>query len=138
VSAPSGGAGSPELPGAAAGNRLRFPTSVRLRRTGEFARLKHEGVSFHGKFMVLSVLKIPSQLSARIGLITSRRVGGAVVRNRVRRRMRELVRADRLRLAPAFWLVLIARQRAAGADFEQLRREWRTLAFRAGLLPEQP
>ncbi|MES2570526.1 MAG: ribonuclease P protein component [Verrucomicrobiota bacterium] len=117
--------------------RLRFPRSVRLRRTGEFQQLKREGISFHGKFMVLSILKNRPVKETQIGLITSRRVGGAVIRNRVRRRLREMVRLDRSRLEKACWLVLIARQRAAGVALEELQREWRLLARRAGLLPAE-
>lgn len=115
--------------------RLRFPKSARLRRASEFQKLKREGVSFHGKFMVLSIIdRLQTQAVSRVGIITSRRVGGAVERNRVRRRLREIIRADRPIFLPDRWLVLIARQRATGANFEQLRDEWRSLATRAGLL----
>lgn len=85
--------------------------------------------------MVLSVLKVPLEpVSPRVGLITSRRVGNAVARNRVRRRLREIVRAEWPRLAAGFWFVVIARQRAADAAFQQLRDEWLALATRATLL----
>ena len=114
--------------------RLRFPKTARLRRASEFSRLRSEGVSVHGKFMVLSVLRHDTTADARIGFITSRRVGGAVERSRVRRRLRELVRADRPRLAANCWLVLIARANAARAEFAQLRNEWRALAQRSGVL----
>lgn len=86
--------------------------------------------------MVLSILKTAP--ATKIGLITSRRVGGAVVRNRVRRRLREIVRFDRARLNPVCWLVLIARQKAAGAEFKELQSEWRALACRAGVLQVEP
>lgn len=85
--------------------------------------------------MVLSIIdRLQTQAVSRVGIITSRRVGGAVERNRVRRRLREIIRADRPIFLPDRWLVLIARQRATGANFEQLRDEWRSLATRAGLL----
>ena len=85
--------------------------------------------------MVLSVLKNQeAEGSARIGIITSRRVGTAVVRNRVRRRFREIVRVDRPLLGTGCWLVLIARQSAVDATFSQIHDEWRTLARRAGVL----
>lgn len=72
--------------------------------------------------------------AARVGIITSRKVGPATVRNRVRRRLREIVRADRSQLASGCWVVLVARARAADAPFAALRDEWRRLAKRAGML----
>ena len=113
--------------------RLKFPRSARLKLSGEFLKLKKAGASFHGKFMVLSVLQVEVAAEARIGIITSRRVGPAVTRNRVRRRFREFVRADRPQLRSNYWIVLIARQRAAAATFLQIQAEWRMLAARAAV-----
>ena len=83
--------------------------------------------------MVLSVLRLQPTEETRIGFVTSRRVGGAVVRNRVRRRLREIVRAARPRLASGLWLVLIARHQAARADFAALRAEWELLGTRSAI-----
>ena len=129
------GSGSPDpiqnLESKTQNSSLRFPKSARLTRASEFQKIRREGQSFHGKLIVLSVLKNASTTEARVGLITSRRVGGAVVRNRVRRRLREIVRADRAQLAHGLWIVLIARQQAAAASFDALRTEWRQLAGRS-------
>jgi len=111
----------------------RFPKLARLHRAGEFQKLKREGTSFHGNFIVISVVQVP-QSPMRFGLITSRRVGPAVVRNRVRRRLREIVRADRPGISMEGWCVVIARARAAQATFSEIRDDWRALAGRAGLL----
>jgi len=113
---------------------LRFPKSARLSRAGEFARLKREGASFHGKLVVLSVLKTEPDSAPRIGLITSRRVGGAVVRNRVRRRLREIVRALLPRIRRGLWLVLVARAAAAKAEFAALQADVISLAQRSAIL----
>lgn len=130
-------------------HRFRFPKAARLTRASEFRKVKDKGQSFHGRFIVLNVLKVteptqsPSQSqpepqsrreSTRIGLITSRRVGSAVTRNRVRRRLRELARLSRPQVRDGFWLVLIARGSAAKANFEALERDWTTLARRAAIL----
>ena len=114
--------------------RLRFPRSARLFRSGEFARIRAEGTSQHGRCMVLTVMQAVAGEVSRTGIITSRRVGPAVVRNRVRRRFREFVRLDRPDIAPGFWFTLVARAAAADADFATLQTEWRRLAKRAGLL----
>lgn len=83
--------------------------------------------------MVLSVLKVPAEESVRVGIITSRRVGTAVERNRVRRRLREIARLDRLKIVASHWLVLVARQKAVTAEFSELQREWSALIARAGV-----
>lgn len=114
--------------------RLRFPKSARLFRASEFQRMKLEGVSFHGKLFVLSVLKNVPTPEVRIGLITSRRVGGAVARNRVRRRLREIVRAAAPHIHAGTWLTLIARQAAAAASSQTLAAEWQQLARRSSIL----
>jgi ribonuclease P protein component len=84
--------------------------------------------------MVLSVLKNLPAIEVQVGLITSRRVGGAVVRNRVRRRLREIVRAARPQIQAGTWLALIARQAAARASFQNLAAEWEHLARRSSIL----
>jgi ribonuclease P protein component len=118
--------------------RYRFPKSARLTRVAEFDKVKNEGISCHGRFMVLSVLKNSPSRETRIGLITSRRVGGAVERNRIRRRFREIVRLARPGLQHALWLVLIARKHAGGATFQALEREWLQLAEQASILSVHP
>jgi ribonuclease P protein component len=119
------------------GRRLRFPRAARLSNAGEFRRVKDRGRSFGGRFLVLGVLReaSPEQMT-RIGLITSRRVGGAVERNRVRRRLREAIRASRPRLRSGAWLVVIARHLAARATAAELQAEWLRLAERASMLLE--
>jgi ribonuclease P protein component len=116
--------------------RQRFPKAVRLTHGSEFARLKREGSTTAGKLMVFSVLLDGDESLARLGLITSRRVGGAVVRNRIRRRLREIFRARQSTLRPGVWLVIIVRQRAAVASFAALEAEWRQLAARAKILQD--
>jgi ribonuclease P protein component len=113
--------------------RLRFPKSARLSRASEFARLRREGHSFHGKLIVLSVLNVAPDTETRIGLITSRRVGGAVVRNRVRRRLREIIRAVRPQLRHGLHLVIVARAAAAKADFALLQADVLALAQRSAI-----
>ncbi len=95
--------------------------------------MKREGQTFHGKFIVLSVLKNVPAPEVRVGLVTSRRVGGAVVRNRVRRRLREIVRTARPQISAGIWLTLIARQAASEASVSALVAEWQQLARRSSI-----
>jgi ribonuclease P protein component len=70
----------------------------------------------------------------RYGFVTSKRVGKAVVRNRVRRRLREGVRA--LATRPGWDVVISARAAAAQADFHELKAAVASLFARAGILAE--
>jgi len=74
-----------------------------------------------------------------VGIITSRRVGNAVIRNRVRRRLREIVRHSRPDWLPGLWVVVIARNPASRASHAELQAEWQRLARRASILaPPHP
>lgn len=96
--------------------------------------MRREGKPFHGKLMILSVLKLDASAETRIGIVTSRRVGGAVVRNRARRRLREIVRLAHKELLQGLWLVLVARPAAATAEYADLHEDWTRLAQRSSIL----
>lgn len=70
----------------------------------------------------------------KLGLITTKRIGNAVVRNRVRRRLRGIAQRIGDRIRPGHWLVLIARNSAADASSEQLEKEWKWMLHRNNLM----
>ena len=70
----------------------------------------------------------------RAGFVTSRAIGPAVVRNRVRRRFREIVRKHQNEILDGVWIVTIARRSAANATYQELEGEWLRLAGRASIL----
>ena len=113
---------------------LPFPKTRRLTRISEFARVKERGHPERGKFMVLGALAVQNSGASRVGFVTSRRLGQAVVRNRVRRRLREIVRNHQHDLREDFWIVLIARRDAPKASYRALEDEWLRLAKRASIL----
>jgi ribonuclease P protein component len=87
-----------------------------------------------GKLLMLGVMAVENSGPFRAGFITSRRLGSAVIRNRVRRRLREIVRQHQHDLRQGFWIVLIARSDAAKASYRALEDEWLRLAKRASIL----
>ena len=113
---------------------LAFPKARRLTRSAEFLRVKNEGHAHRGTLMTLGVLECGSAQAFRAGFVTSKRIGGAVVRNRVRRRLREIVRRHQHSLIGGLWLVLIARPGAAKSTSSALEDEWLRLAKRASIL----
>jgi ribonuclease P protein component len=89
----------------------------RLRHSADFERVRTEGARWRGRYCTLNAARalsrIPEESNAaltRIGYITSKRLGGAVVRNRARRLMREAVRtlSQAAEVPPGWDLVLIA------------------------------
>jgi ribonuclease P protein component len=111
-----------------------FPKTRRLTRASEYERIKRDGVVRRGKLLMLNVSPMDDSCPWRVGFVTSRRMGGAVVRNRVRRRLREIVRQHQHAVRVGFWMVLIAKPDAANASYQQLEHEWLRLARRASIL----
>ena len=111
-----------------------FPKTRRLTRTSDFDRVKEAGHAERGKFIVLAALAVQNSGVSRAGFITSGRLGSAVVRNRVRRRLREIVRKHQHDLREDFWVVVIARPGATNASYRALEDEWLRLAKRASIL----
>lgn len=72
----------------------------------------------------------------RVGVTVGKKLGHAVVRNRVRRRLREIYRLNEARFAPGWDIVVVARSRCIGADFDKLTRSYLSLAEKAGILQE--
>jgi ribonuclease P protein component len=111
-----------------------FPKGRRLTRASEYERVKRDGSARGGKLLTLNVLPVEPSGPCRAGFITSRRLGSAVVRNRVRRRLREIVRRHQHNLRQGVWIVLVARKDAAAAGYRALEHEWLRLARRASIL----
>lgn len=114
---------------------MRFPRDRRITSRRLFQRVRNQGKSFAGHFLVLGVLQDDHLADpVKVGYITTRRLGNAVTRNRVRRRLRGVLQRTGERLKPGYCLVLVARNRAAEATSEALEKEWKWLAHRAGII----
>jgi len=122
----------------AAGNRRRSGPGQRLDRAQRLTRsaLFHEayaqGRRQFGRFMVLW-LRSGEDAALRLGVVTGRKVGEAVERNRARRRLREVYRRHRHLFAGARDVVVVARRAILEASWTELSEELLTLARRAGL-----
>lgn len=73
----------------------------------------------------------------RIGITVSKKLGKAHVRNRTRRRLREIYRLNEQLFAPGWDIVIVARSSAVDADFEKLTQSYLSLAGKAGILREK-
>ena len=70
----------------------------------------------------------------RVGITVSKKLGHAVVRNRTRRRLREVYRLNEQRFLPGYDVVVVARTRAVEAPFDALTASYLALAKKAGIL----
>ena len=113
---------------------LTLPKTKRLTISSEFARVKGQGRTERGRYLVLGAAKVGEETAFRVGFVTPKHIGTAVVRNRARRRLRDIVRTHQARLGPGVWFVVVARPYAVNATYDQLRDEWLRLAERASIL----
>jgi ribonuclease P protein component len=96
---------------------------MRLTDSPEFERVYRQGTAYRGK--LFSVHAFPNEHgNPRLGLSVSRKVGTAVMRNTVRRRLREVFRASTSEIPGDLDLVVSARPAAAEATFDELRAEF--------------
>ena len=102
-----------------------------LNKTGQFNIVYDGGKSWAGKEVVLRAL--PNGLDySRFGFVVSGRLGKAVIRNRVKRRLREITRQTPVQ--PGWDIIFIARAAAVEADYNNLEKSVRKLLFRAGII----
>ena len=101
--------------------RLLFPRASRVKLQGDFARAKAQGLRLVCGCLIANVLPRPPGHASRLGVVTSKKIGNAVVRSRARRLMREGFRLHQRTLARPVDLVLVARPSIVGkklADVE--------------------
>lgn len=111
----------------------RWRRASRLRSPRDFARVRTSGRRVNGRLLSLGYAPGEPEAPVRIGFSVSKRVGGAVVRNRVKRRLREAARHNVLSLAAGWDIVITARPAAAQAFYAELDAELRQLLTRAVL-----
>ena len=123
-------------PGAPA--RLRLTRAMRIRQGRDFARLKQHGQRLAQGGLVLNWLELPegtpSQSQARFAVITTRKLGNAVIRNRARRLLRECFRLHQHALRVPVEMVLIARRSLVGQSFAGVEADYLAILRSAKLI----
>lgn len=94
----------------------------RLRKRSQFLQVYRQGQSVHTRTLVLYFLRNDGE-NHRIGITASRKIGKAVVRNRIKRALREIFRNYEV-LMPAMDLVLNTKKASASASFAELREDY--------------
>ena len=112
---------------------MKFSKSLKLNHI--FRRL-YRTSGFADGYLVLYARKNRTKEN-RVGITVSKKLGCAVVRNRTRRRLREVYRLNESRFQPGWDLVVVARSRAVDADFARLTQSYLSLAKKAGVLTQE-
>ena len=112
---------------------MKFSSSLKLNHI--FRRLY--ATSGHANGYLVLYARPNRTNTNRVGITVSKKLGHAVVRNRVRRRLREVYRLNENRFAPGWDIVVVARSRCIDADFQKLTRAYLSLAEKAGLTISQ-
>lgn len=100
-----------------------FPKALRVLSRRDFVDIQAGGAKI-GTDCVVALVKRNGRATTRLGLTVSGKVGNAVVRNRIRRRLRELFRVRRQELPVGLDVVLIARTMAATAEWRSFVRSF--------------
>ena len=111
---------------------MKFSSALKLNHV--FRRLYHsKGVADANLVLYARKNRLEEN---RVGVTVSKKLGKAVVRNRVRRRLREVYRLHESRFLPGWDIVVVARGRAVDASFSDLTRAYLSLAKKCGILRE--
>jgi ribonuclease P protein component len=113
---------------------MKFSSALKLNHI--FRRL-YSTSGHANSYLVLYARRNRSNTN-RVGVTVSKKLGCAVVRNRVRRRLREIYRLNEHRFAPGWDIVIVARSRCVEADFGKMTGAYLSLAEKAGILEQTP
>ena len=107
---------------------MKFRPSERIRRRPEFQGVYDRGVRLRGRYCTAFVLANERPVG-RLGIAATKKLGGAVQRNRAKRLIREVFRRNKI--APGFDVVVIPHRELLDASLTAVEAEYRTLIERA-------
>ena len=112
-----------------------FRPDERIKTRAQFQQIYQKGARVHSRFSTLFVLA--NQLSfGRLGIAATKKLGGAVVRNRAKRLIREVFRRNKV--APGFDVVVIPKRELLDASLSTLEADYRRLLARRVARPSGP
>ena len=104
--------------------RLRLTRAMRIRQGRDFARLKTQGRRLAQGGLVLNWLELPEDTPSRFAVITTRKLGNAVARNRCRRLLCECFRLHQHALRQPVEMVMIARRSLVGRQYGTVEKDF--------------
>jgi ribonuclease P protein component len=115
-------------------NRLRLGRDSRLAQSRDFARIRQQGERLAQGCLIANWNKLSAGAKPKLGVVTSKKIGGAVQRNRARRLLRESFRRHQHEFLQPVELVLVARNSIAGKKFAAVEKDFLAALKRASLL----
>ncbi len=119
----------PETP-----KRLRLGRNSRLGQNRDFTRVRQQGQRLAQGCLIANWNKLPVGATPKLGVVTSRKIGGAIERSHARRLLRETFRQHQHELSQPVELVLVARNSIAGKKFADVEKDFLAALDRAHLL----
>ena len=116
------------------GTRLGLRRKARIKQNRDFARVRMQGERLTYGCLVANWLRLSGELPSRLGVITSGKIGNAVVRSRARRLLREVFRVHQHEFKHPVDMVLVARQSVTKKGFHQVESDFLQTLRKAGLL----
>lgn len=113
----------------------KLPKQNILRKNKQFQSVYRYGKSYSNRMMVLYVLP-NCELERKVGFAAGKRLGNAVVRNRVKRLLRETYRLNQHRLKRGFGLLLVGRKPMVGVKYKVVDKAFGDLCTRAHIFDE--
>jgi ribonuclease P protein component len=113
--------------------RLRLGRASRLPHSRDFTRVWQQGERLIQGCLIANWSRLPAGAAPRLGVVTSRKIGGAVVRNRARRLLRESFRLHQHEFTQPVELILVARPSITGRGFDEVEKDFLAVLNRAGL-----
>jgi ribonuclease P protein component len=114
--------------------RLRLGRASRLAQSRDFARIRQQGERLAQGCLIANWNRLPEGAPPRLGVVTSKRIGGAVQRSRARRLLRESFRQHQHEFTQPVELVLVARNSIAGKKLADVEKDFLAALKRAGVL----
>jgi ribonuclease P protein component len=114
----------------------RLGRSARIQPSGDFARIRQQGQRLALGCLIANWQRLPEGSKPKLGVITSKKIGGAVQRNRARRLLRESFRQHQNELNQSVEIILVARNSIAGRKFAEVEKDYLAALRRAGLLKQ--
>ena len=113
---------------------LRFPRAMRLKQQREFAEIRQQGQRLVNGCLIANWTPLAPGCLSRLGVVTGRKLGPAVVRSRARRLLRETFRLHQHDLREPVRVVLVARSSIVGMKLPEVERDFLAVMRRARLL----